>query len=343
MPRSRNSAASSTVERNDARCQSKAPVFVVGCPRSGTTYLYYLLLSAGNFAIYRSESEIFHLLEPRFGDLSIPHNRKRMFDAWAKTYLFKATGLAKESLEDRIMRECRNGGDFLRIVMEEIAGQQGVERWAECTPDHILYLDRIHETLPDALMIHIVRDARDVAVSMEKQGWPKQLPWDSGTRRNAAGLYWEWMVQAGRKAGMHLGPNYLEVRYEDLMADPASILEEIGEFIGQNLDYEEIKRTGIGAVSKPNTSFQQEPGTNGFNPVGRWRKLLSKEELSRFEKLVGHTLREFGYPLEGEENRADFTAAFIRTQYRAFFRSKFFLRTKTPIGRMLITRDLSWI
>jgi hypothetical protein len=43
-----------------------APVFVLGCPRSGTTVLYHMLLSAGNFAVYRTESNVFNLLVPRF-------------------------------------------------------------------------------------------------------------------------------------------------------------------------------------------------------------------------------------------------------------------------------------
>ncbi len=51
--------------------RSLAPVFVLGCGRSGTTLLYHMLLSAGNFAVYRVESNIINLLEPRFGDLSV--------------------------------------------------------------------------------------------------------------------------------------------------------------------------------------------------------------------------------------------------------------------------------
>ena len=50
--------------------RSNAPVFVLGCSRSGTTLLYHMLLSAGNFAINRAESAVLNLLEPRFGDLT---------------------------------------------------------------------------------------------------------------------------------------------------------------------------------------------------------------------------------------------------------------------------------
>jgi len=321
--------------------RGEAPVFVLGCPRSGTTYLYHVLLSAGNFAIYRAESEVFHLLEPRFGDLSIAANKKRLLRAWSKSRLFTATGLAMEPLGETIMRECHNGGDFLRIVMEEMARQQGVQRWAECTPDHLLYLSRIRQTIPNALVIHIIRDGRDVALSMEKQEYPKRLPWDRSRGRMAAGLYWEWIVQKGRQDGAKLGSNYTEVRYEELIGKPREVLARLSAFIDQKLDYDEIQKVGIGSVSRPNTSFQEESGAGNFDPIGRWRKLYSPEETARFEGLVGDGLLEFGYPLESKAATKAPGVSAIRWQYRAYFELKFRLRTKTPLARFLVTQDFS--
>src|SRR5262249_52906787 len=106
--------------------RSRAPVFVLGSPRSGTTLLYHMLLSAGNFAVYRTESNVFNLLEPRFGDLSVARNRKRLLEAWVGSKLFTASNLDKDEITARIMAECRNGGEFLRVVMSEIARKQGV-------------------------------------------------------------------------------------------------------------------------------------------------------------------------------------------------------------------------
>jgi hypothetical protein len=283
------------------------------------------------------------MLEPRFGDLSVARNKKRLLEAWFKSRLFAATGLQKEPLQSRIMEECRNGGDFLRIVMEETARQQGVERWAECTPDHILYLPRIQETIPNALVIHIIRDGRDVALSMERQGYPRQLPWDRTPRRMAAGLYWEWMVREGRKGGSRLGPNYMEIRFEDLIGKPVEVLNQIGAFIGQDLDYDEIRKVGIGSVSQPNTSFREESADSNFSPVGRWRKLYTAQEISMFEGLVGNNLQELGYPPEAHTRSRTPGLIAMRAQYYALFRTKFYLRTKTWLGRRLVTRDLSWI
>jgi len=74
------------------------------------------------------ESQIFNLLEPRFRPLSVPGNRKRMLAAWFNSRLYTRTGLSPEEIEPRVMTECRNGGDFLRIVMEAMCRKQGVER-----------------------------------------------------------------------------------------------------------------------------------------------------------------------------------------------------------------------
>src|SRR6266536_1366935 len=60
-------------------------VFVLGCPRSGTTVLYHMLLSAGDFAVYRSESNVFNILVPRFGDLRHKKNRRELLDHWFRS------------------------------------------------------------------------------------------------------------------------------------------------------------------------------------------------------------------------------------------------------------------
>ena len=335
------SSASPMPESSSRASRSKAPVFVLGSPRSGTTLLYHMLLSAGNFAVYRAESEVLHLLEPRFGDLSVEKNKKRLMQEWVNTRLFKATGLDFAPLAERVMSECRNGGDFLRIVMEETARRQGVERWAECTPDHLLFLPRIKQTIPDALVIHIIRDGRDVALSMERQNYPRKLPWDRKARRMAAGLYWEWMICKGREHGRALGADYMEVHYEDLVSRPQKVLDQLSPFIAQELDYEQIQRVGIGSVSQPNTSFKAEAVDDGFSPVGRWKKHYTPEELATFEELVGDGVTEFGYAREMKVQRRRMSLRLLRAEYRALFDAKLYLKTKTPLGRVLVTSNLS--
>jgi len=322
--------------------RSKAPVFVLGSVRSGTTLLYHMLLSSGNFAVYRTESNVFNVLEPRFGNLGAERNRRRLLDAWYISRLYTRTGLDKQELEPRMTAECRNGGDFLRIVMEEMARKQGVKRWADTTPDHLLYLDRIKQTIPEALIIHIIRDGRDVALSAGKQRYVRALPWDSTPSVLIAAMHWEWMIRKGLKDGRKLGDDYMELHFEELIERPRETLAKLGSFIDHELDYDRIQQVGIGSVSKPNTSFEANAD---FNPVGRWRIAYSRRELAAVEALIGDTLQELGYELATKDENASHRPDLQRTKamYRLYFDTKLYLKSKTPLGRLFVTRDLSWV
>jgi hypothetical protein len=333
--------------------RGKAPVFVLGCPRSGTTLLYHMLLSAGNFAVYRAESQVFNLLEPRFGGLSQAANRRRLLAAWKDTELFRRTGLDWNDVSQAVMANCRNGGDFLRIVMEAMARQQGVERWADCTPEHLLHLDRIKRTIPEALIIHVIRDGRDVALSLEKQAWIRPFAWERSKTLEVSALYWDWIVRKGCKDGRTLGGDYVEVRFEDLVLDRRKVLERLSSFIGQELDYDTIERVGIGAVSQPNSSFRAEMNQGEFGPVGRWKTILSAVQLERLEVLLGGTLRELGYAppsgledqplLRGSSSHRSLSSGSLRRMrllYQFYFDTKLRLKKRAPFGKMLVSRDL---
>lgn len=290
-----------------------------------------MLLSAGGFAVYRSESNVFNLLVPRFGGMRAAEDRKSLMDSWLNSILFQASGLDSAKITARVMEECHSGGDFLRIVMEEVARNQGVDRWADCTPEHLLYMREIKREIPDALFIHIIRDGRDVALSYLKQGWSYPLPWDRRESLGVAGLYWEWIVGRGREAGKDLGSDYQEVRFEELVAHPEKTLARLGEFIEHELDYETIQRAGIGSVTEPNTSFGAEAGR--FDPVERWRTKMSSTELADFEALVGDRLEELGYPLAAGGQKSNLRAMRLRTTYLSMFPVKHWAKTRTPLGR----------
>jgi len=303
--------------------RSCAPVFVVGSPRSGTTLLYDILLSAGGFVLYLGESNIFNLLAPRFGDLAVRENRAKMLEVWFGSSLFRISGLEREQVEDKILNDCRNAGDFLRTVMDEMARQQGTQRWAGNAPEEILHLRPIKQTIPDALVIHMIRDGRDVSLSLSQKRYIKPFPWKERETPEGAALYWEWMVRKGRAAGAWLGKDYIEIRFEDVVSDPRSVLRALSGFLEQELDYDVVLKNAVGAVAKPNTSFRGSV-TSDFNPVARWKQQFTREQLGRVEGLIGSTLRELGYELatEGYGKVSALNRARHRLVYRQFFEMK---------------------
>ncbi len=314
--------------------RGRAPVFVVGSARSGTTLLYDTLLSAGGFALYLGESNIFNLLAPRFGDLSIRKNRENMMRVWLGSRLFRVSGLRREQIEEKIA-DCRNAGDFLRIVMGEITHQQNACRWAANAPEEILHLKLIKKLIPEALIIHVIRDGRDVALSLSQKRYIRPFPWKDRETPEGAALYWEWIVRKGRAAGAAFGNDYTEVRFEELVGNPRSVLQRLSSFLAHDLDYDRIQRTAIGSVSRPNTSFRAESRAE-FSPVARWKRQLSPVQVSRIEGLVGRTLTDLGYELAtpAEAGYDKLQLAFTRTVYRQFFEFK--LQSKqSPLLRML--------
>lgn len=319
--------------------RSKAPVFVLGCPRSGTTLLYYMILSSGGFAVYPEESHVFNMIIPKFGNLTKRKSRKRLMKRWLKSIYFEHSGLDADVIETKILEDCRDGGDFLRIVMEEIARKQGVERWADTTPEHLLYIPAIKKAFPDALILHIIRDGRDVALSMDKLHWLTPFPWDKERSLMIHGLYWEWIVGNGRKGGRSFSGDYMELRFEDLIVRPTETLASIGRFIEHELDYAKILSVGLGSVKLPNTSFPKEVSGQQFSPIGRWKESISGVSLEMFEGLVGPFLRELGYPVSTPTARTVRLAA-MRALYRTDYSLRLRLKSKTPLGRVFMRAPL---
>lgn len=315
--------------------RSKAPVFVLGCGRSGTKLLYHTLLSAGGFAVYRAESNAFNLIGLRFGSLARRENRRDLLDHWLRSKLFYRSGLSREEIEPKILEECRNAGDFLRILMETIARKQGVARWAECTPLHLLYLPLIKKLFPDALIVHIIRDGRDVAVSLDRIGWIKPFSWDRKRKSLAPAIFWKWIVSKGRKYGRAMGGDYLEVHYEDVVEKPRETLARIGIFIDHDLDYDRIRKNAQGSMVDPNSSFRGDGQEKESNPVGRWKTVLSADEVAQVESLIGDRLQETGYALvtPAEQRRIGFSIGLMGFLYPIYFDAKLWLKTYTPLAK----------
>jgi hypothetical protein len=320
---------------------ARAPVFVVGSARSGNTLLYHMLLSSGNFAVYRTEPVVFDLLEPRFGGLKSLRSRRNLLEVWLRSKQFRRSGLTREQVEHIVLSNCAGPGTFLKSIMGEIARLQGVPRWAVWGPDNLLYMPRIKQEIPDALFLHTIRDGRDVAACMNREGWIRPFPWDRRKRLLVSGMHWRWKVRRGRALANAVAPDYLEVRFEDLVMEPRRALSAIGSFIAADLDYGRILETGIGAVRQPNSSFPLKPG-QAADPVGRWKNVLSAGEVAALEASIGDLLAELGYPLETERQpqTQSLSSLFRRAVYSGYFGGRHWLKSSTPLGRYASTGRL---
>lgn len=314
----------------------KPPIFIVGCPRSGTSFLYHLLLSAGGFAEFHTQMNAYDVLGPIYGPLDSAKNKKRMMADWLQSKAFQVSGLDAAEIEARVLAECNTVADFLRIVMEEVARKQGVDRWVDSTPTNVPHMLRIASDFPDAQFLHIIRDPRDIALSLEKRKWARPLPWDKEKALLAAGLYWEWIVRKGRRYGALLSSRYMELHYEDLVRKPREVLPRIGQFLQHDLDYERIQEASVGSVKTPLTSFSEDLKQGEFNPVGRWKEKFPPGQLHQLEDLIGEYMAERGYPRSTAPGGHWLFVRRNRFLYGQFYSLKQWAKVNTPLSRMFV-------
>jgi hypothetical protein len=321
--------------------RARQPVFVMGCHRSGTNLLYDILLSAGGFAVYRGYLPVYELLIPRFGGLHQRKNREKLMQVWLRSKGFRRSELDRKQLTAKILADCRNGGDFIRIHMDEIARRQHVQRWALYDPDTVLHVRNVKQEIPGALFIHIIRDGRDIALSLKKMGGFKPFPWRQNRSLNETAVYWLWLVEKGRQYGREIPDDYMEIHYEELIREPKKNLAELGRFLDHDLDYDRIQAAGLGRLGESNFSFRDEESENG-SPVERWKKRLSRSEVAELEALIGDKLEELGYSraTPGGNGNGSLRLRCLRSLYPAVLNSKFWLKMKTPLGKLTNTSVL---
>jgi len=276
----------------------KPPIFVLGSQRSGTTMLRLMLNNHSRIAIPHESgfiTSLFHKLD-RFGDLSERGAVERLLEAVAKNP-HVARGKLIVDREDVLARPIADYRDFVAAVFQSYAEHTGKPRWGDKTPSYTEEIDVIRRIFPDAKILHIVRDGRDVVVSH------KGLSWASGNYLKLV-ADWRWKVTIAHKVGSVLGDDFLELRYEDLVRQPEATLRRICDFVGEAYEPEMLNYSETAGDVVPSESLVWH--RNSIRPpdpsqLDKWKTALSKAERILFEEIAGDALELFGYE---RENRA---------------------------------------
>ena len=275
-----------------------SPVFIVGYPRSGTTLLFHVIMSAEDFAQYNfDETHFFSHFYKRYGSLENKKNLNHFLVDLLSSHWFKNSDIKEESFLKNIDSGKFQYGIFLKTFMDLLVAKQGKKRWVEKTPWHMLYIPEILETFPAAKFIHIIRDARDVAMSICKIGWARGL--FKGYPRIV--IAWKWHIMKVEKEFNDRKDKCLTLRYEDLVVKPEIVVKRINRFLGTNLDMELVNRSRIGVIGKSNTSYSEPIEGISRRPLERWREIMGPKDRAVVEYLVGDSLRKYGYPIELEK------------------------------------------
>jgi sulfotransferase family protein len=256
-----------------------APIFVVGMPRSGTTWVQRILTS---------------------------HPEAK---ALVETYLLSATtglgALLRTVNGEAPDREGPDGLGRLFGRSEMVAEVRGIAaRWmreaagpkarfiVEKSPWHLTDWKLIAEVLPEVRLVHVLRDGRDVAISLDAAQRSWALSPDPSIGRFAA--LWRDACAESRRARSELGERFLEIRFEQIKAHPYAAYAELFEFCG--MPYDE----GLLARVFERTDFERNHpgGEDRFyrgGRVGDWRTSLGLRNRLAFNRVAGRELLESGY------------------------------------------------
>jgi len=268
-------------------------VFIVGCPRSGTTLLQRLVNAHSQIAITPETHWIPRFFEGRKGLTSEGMVTPKLIALLLEQPRFTRLGVSREAFLAMIAGGRPPSYSSLVTAIFDLYGKaQGKVLVGDKTPGYVRRMHTLHGLWPEARFVHLIRDGRDVYLSTKHRPLhrPKTGVFDTWAEEPGltAAFWWELNVRAGRKAGSSLGPGlYYEMRYESLVARPREECEALCAFLGVRYD-----DAMLGFHETQKDKKARRPVTPGLRD---WRTQMRAEDLERFEAAAGELLDELQY------------------------------------------------
>lgn len=265
--------------------------FIVGCPRSGTTWLQTLLGQHPAVATTRET----HLFNAYLAGLQeVWQNELKSSDG---------VGLHPVLTEEEFYSLC---ADFAQAVMDTIAKiNAGARVVVEKTPNHVRHVPLILKLFPDAHFIHLIRDPRAAVASLCAAGHSWGRGWASTSpARNAR--RWVSDVSAGR-AIASLTDQHVTVKYEALLEPTGwQVLQDLLNRMGLEADNDFCQQAAAECTLdrlRKKSKDRQSLGNTGAPPADFFRKgkadswadELSARDVEVVEYIAGDLMRDCGY------------------------------------------------
>jgi hypothetical protein len=263
-------------------------LFVVGCPRSGTTWLQIVLGSHPEIATTRETHLFDRYLAGLYGQFGTEEHE-----------------LAKDGLRVFMSAEamdvaCRAFADevFARIA----ATKPGAKVLLEKTASHVWHTRLIRRLYPDAIFLNVVRDPRAVVASMRAFG---QESWARAGQIDvlSAAKTWRQAATIGHVELRRDPEHLIEIRYEDMSADPDGVLARIYERLGVTQVPYDRARFSIDEVKKhrqegdpSDPAWENRENFFRRGTTDGWRDDLAPDQIAVIEAICGDLMAEFGYP-----------------------------------------------
>ena len=276
-------------------------LFIVGCARSGTTLLRRIVDAHPQIAITPEMHWISHylnyfknqnrLVTPELVSELTEHKRFAQFEIPREEFeglLGSGAPVPYLTFLNRVF------GLYGKIKNKPLVGNK--------TSGYVRRISTLHALWPEAKFVHIIRDGRDVCLSI--LNWNKAdrtagrfATWEEDPVSTTA-LWWERKVRTAREAGARLGSSlYYEVRYESLISRPEQECQRLCEFLDVLYDDAMIRfAEGKTRTDLPNARKTPKkawlPITSGMR---NWRTEMPATDIQRFEAAAGNLLEELGY------------------------------------------------
>jgi len=276
-------------------------LFIVGCPRSGTTLLRRIVNAHPDIAMTPESHWIPSCFEERKGLTPEGFVTPDLIPELVHHPKFKKLRLDREELEGLIQS---NGlvsyATFVTAIFNLFGKVHGKPLVGDKTPGYARKIRTLHGLWPTARFVHLIRDGRNVCLSAinwtRRMGYltvrfPSWIEYPVST----AALWWEWHVRLAREAGSSLGRGlYYEMRYESLVTNPAKECQALCEFLA--VPYDEAMLRFYEGRTKKQSGLDAKHAWLPVTPGLRdWRSQMSAENLKEFEAVAGDLLEELGY------------------------------------------------
>jgi len=263
-------------------------LFIIGAPRSGTTWLQLMLGAHPNVVTTVELTTFNEYIAPL---VHAWDGNKRINDNIAEFSLpFLFTDEEFEQIISEFLRKINEKVLYKKPSATHILGKHpGIT-------DHIQLIKKYH---PKAKFIHIIRDGRDAALSAVKT---RETAGFGASTILQAGQIWRHLVTAGQQANIYSG-DYLEVRYEELHEDTVKLMRVVYDFCGLEIDNAEIQnivdrhqfkllqkeaRVADDAAKAPIGHYRK-------GKIGSWKEELKPYDLYLISAVCNSLLLELGY------------------------------------------------
>jgi hypothetical protein len=266
-----------------------APIFIVGCPRSGTTLLTVLMDRHDRIAMTPETHFIPDLPPDRYMRRGVDHGA--IVDYFLDYSYLWDMKLDRARVLQRFRGDAPTFANFFRRALEEYASGRGKVRVGEKSPEHLGAIPTLVAWYPRARILWLVRDGRDAVQAMMR------APQFHKDRRRSCHL-WRSTVLEGLNYQRLYPENVLRVDFKELVRRPREELGHICRFVGEEFQERQLDVQVASSVVLPKESVLKGRALQALDhsKIGEYHRQASVPEIWLMDSVMGRCLRRLGYP-----------------------------------------------